>query len=75
MKERIEALLEDIRPALARHRGNVELVDFDETSGVVSVRFQGTCVNCPLSEMTLKAGIESFLREAIPEIKEVIAVA
>ena len=74
MEERIEAILESIRPALARHRGNVELVSFDSDSGIVSVRFQGTCVNCPLSEMTLKAGIESILCDAIPEIREVIAV-
>lgn len=75
MKERIEAVLEGIRPALARHRGDVELVAFDEATGVVSVRFKGTCVNCPLSEMTLKAGIESVLREAIPQIQKVIAVS
>ncbi len=74
MNARIEAVLEGIRPALARHRGDVELVSFHEGSGVVFVRFKGTCVNCPLSEMTLKAGIESVLREAIPEIKEVISV-
>lgn len=75
MKERIEAVLEGIRPALARHRGDVELVAFDKATGVVSVRFKGTCVNCPLSEMTLKAGIESVLREAIPQIQKVIAVS
>lgn len=74
MKDRIESLLESVRPALARHRGNVELVDVDEELGVVFVRFQGTCVNCPLSEVTLKAGIERVIMDAIPEVKEVRAV-
>ena len=74
MREKIEAVLEGVRPALARHRGDVEFVNFDEKSGIVSVRFLGTCVNCPLSNMTLKAGIESILTAEIKEVKEVIAV-
>lgn len=75
MQKRIEALLESVRPALARHGGNVEFVAFDPATGVVSLRFQGACAGCALSELTLKAGIESVLTEALPEVKEVIAVS
>lgn len=75
MEERIEAVLATVRPALARHGGNVEFVAFDEATGVASFRFQGSCASCPLSEMTLKMGIESVMTEAIPEIREVIAVS
>ncbi|MDA1038407.1 MAG: NifU family protein [bacterium] len=74
MQEKIEELLEEVRPALARHMGNVEFVSFDAETGVVSLRFQGTCAGCPLSELTLKHGIESVLCEALPEVKEVVAV-
>jgi len=74
MEERIEEVLEGVRPALARHGGNVEFVCFDNESGVVSVRLVGSCKGCPLADMTLKMGIESVLQEAIPQIKEVISV-
>lgn len=59
---------------LRLHRGGIELVDLDEPSGRVHVRFKGTCVGCPLSQMTLKMGVEAALQDAIPEIREVIAV-
>lgn len=74
MKERIEELLEVVRPRLAMHGGNVEFVDFDQDSGVVKVRMQGACKGCPMALLTLKAGIEAFLQEHIPEVSEVIAV-
>ena len=70
----IEGVLDTLRDGLAMHAGNVELVDMDEHTGVVSVRFQGTCVGCPMSGMTLKAGIEDTLRQLIPEVTEVVAV-
>lgn len=75
MNERIQELLEVVRPALARHGGNVEFVDFDDKTGIVKVRFQGACKGCPLSSLTLKGGIESFLCEELPEVSEVIAVS
>lgn len=74
MQEKIEQCLELVRPRLAMHGGNVEFVDFDENQGVVQVRFLGGCQGCPLSQMTLKMGIEAVLREWIPEVKEVVAV-
>ena len=74
MKEAIEAILDEIRPALARHKGNVEFVNFDEETGVVSVRLQGSCASCPLSTMTLKMGIEAVLCERLPNVSEVVSV-
>lgn len=72
MKERVEAALEEIRPALQADGGDVELVDV--TEGVVKVRLKGACSGCPMSTMTLKQGIERILKERLPEVKEVIAV-
>lgn len=73
MESKIEKILdEQVRPMLAFHRGSVDFVSYEE--GVVKVRLQGTCKGCPLSALTLKAGIESVLKEAVPDIKEVEAV-
>ena len=59
---------------VARHKGDVELVDVDENTGIVQVRFQGMCVGCPMAYMTLKAGIEAELMDKISEVREVVAV-
>jgi len=72
MREKIEAALEQIRPALLADGGNVELVDVKE--GVVKVKLIGSCSGCPMATMTLKHGIERALREEIPEVKEVVAI-
>jgi Fe-S cluster biogenesis protein NfuA len=56
------------------HAGNVELVDIDVETGRVSVRLQGSCVGCPMSDLTLKAGIEETLMQLVPEVREVINV-
>jgi len=72
MKERVEAVLEEIRPALQADGGDVELVGV--TEGVVKVRLKGACSGCPMSTITLKQGIERLLKERLPEVKEVIAV-
>lgn len=74
MNERIEELLEMVRPRLAIHGGNVDFVNFNEESGVVQVRLQGACRGCPLSQLTLKAGIEALIVAELPEVKEVQAV-
>lgn len=73
MREKVEAALNKIRPALQADGGNVELVDITP-DGVVKVRLQGACMCCPMSQITLKAGIEKQLKMDIPEIKEVVAV-
>ena len=72
MKEKVEAALAQIRPALQADGGDVELVGVDE--GVVSLRLTGACDGCPMAAMTLKMGIERILTEQVPEVKEVVAV-
>ena len=72
MKEQIERALEEIRPMLAMHLGNIELVDVSD--GVVRVRLLGTCHGCPLSQLTLKAGVEELLSQRVPGVKTVEAV-
>jgi Fe-S cluster biogenesis protein NfuA len=72
--DRIEKTLDTLRPYIASHRGQVEVVDFDEREGVLLVRLGGTCHGCAASTVTLKQGIESRLREAVPEVKHVEAV-
>jgi len=74
MKERIEKALDLIRPALQNDGGDVELVDVDEATGVVKVKLVGACGSCPMSQMTLKMGIEKIIKKQVPEIKEVISV-
>jgi Fe-S cluster biogenesis protein NfuA len=71
MKEKVEAALNKIRPMLQADGGNVELLGVDETDGVVRVRLQGACAGCPMSQMTLKNGIERILKEQIPEVTRV----
>ena len=72
MKEKVEAALAKIRPALQADGGDVELVGVDD--GVVKVILKGACAGCPMSTITLKQGIERILKEEIPEVKEVVAV-
>ena len=73
MKEKVEAALNKIRPALIADGGNVELVEVDD-KGVVKVRLTGACGGCPMSQMTLKMGIERILKKEVPEVKVVIAL-
>ncbi len=72
MREEIEKALAKVRPALQADGGDVELVDVQD--GIVSVKLTGACGGCPMSQMTLKEGIERAIREAVPEIKGVEAV-
>ena len=69
MKEKVEAVLAQIRPHLQADGGDVELMDVKD--GVVTVKLTGACDGCPMSQMTLKNGIERILKENIPEIKSV----
>ena len=71
MKEKAQAALVKIRPALQADGGDVELVDVDEASGIVKVRLTGACGGCPFATMTLKNGIEETLKQVIPEVQEV----
>ncbi|MBN1222084.1 MAG: NifU family protein [Candidatus Aminicenantes bacterium] len=72
MREKVEKALDKIRPALIADGGNVELVDVID--GVVKVKLTGACGGCPMSQMTLKMGIERVLKQDIPEIKQVESV-
>lgn len=72
MKEKVEKSLDKIRPALMADGGNVELIEVK--NDVVKVKLTGACGGCPMSQMTLKMGIERHLKNEISEIKEVVAV-
>ena len=73
MKEKVETALGKIRPSLKADGGDVELVDITP-DGVVKVRLTGACGGCPMSQMTLKMGIERVLRQEVPDLKGVVAV-
>jgi Fe-S cluster biogenesis protein NfuA len=72
MKEQVQSALNDIRPSLQADGGDVELVDV--VDGVVTVRLTGACGGCPMSQMTLKQGIETYVKKKIPEIVSVESV-
>ena len=72
--DRIEQSLDTLRPYISSHRGNVEVVDFDEGDGTLLVRLGGTCQGCSASTVTLKQGIETRLRDMVPEVRHVEAV-
>jgi Fe-S cluster biogenesis protein NfuA len=72
MKDKVEEILNEIRPSLQADGGDVELVDY--VDGVVKVRLKGACAGCPMSQMTLAFGIERILKEKIPEVKKVESV-
>jgi Fe-S cluster biogenesis protein NfuA len=73
MKEKVEDVLNKIKPSLQADGGDVELVEVGE-DGVIKVRLTGACGSCPMSQMTLKMGIEKVLKREVPEVVEVVAV-
>lgn len=73
MKEEVQKAINLIRPSLQADGGDVELVDVSE-DGIVKVKLTGACHGCPMSQMTLKMGIEKMIKQQIPNIREVIAV-
>ena len=73
LREKVESALQKIRPSLQADGGDVQLVDVDN-DGVVQVRLTGACQGCPMSQMTLKMGIEKILKQNIPEIKSVESI-
>jgi Fe-S cluster biogenesis protein NfuA len=72
MRAQVEAALARVRPTLVADGGDIELVDVKD--GVVQVRLTGACSGCPMSQMTLKHGVEKAVKEALPQIKEVVSV-
>ena len=73
MEEKVRTLLNDVRPSLQADGGDVELVEVTD-DGTVKVRLKGACGSCPMAQMTLKMGIEKYIKEKIPEIVKVVAV-
>jgi Fe-S cluster biogenesis protein NfuA len=69
MKEQVKQVLDKIRPSLQADGGDVELVDVE--NGIVKVKLKGACAGCPMSQMTLKNGIERLIKKEIPEVKSV----
>lgn len=74
LQEKVSAVLDKVRPMLAADGGGIELVSVDDKSGDVKVKLTGACGCCPMSQMTLKMGVEKALKKEIPEIKTVTAV-
>jgi Fe-S cluster biogenesis protein NfuA len=73
MKEQVEKALDKIRPALQRDGGDVELVEIGD-DGIVKVKLTGACGGCPMSQITLKQGIERVLKQEVAAVKEVVSV-
>ena len=74
LDEKIKTALENVRPTLQADGGDVEFVSFSEGDGVVSVKLTGACGHCPMAQMTLKMGIESYLKKEIPQVNSVVGV-
>jgi Fe-S cluster biogenesis protein NfuA len=72
MRENVEKALDKIRPALRADGGDIELIDV--VDGVVKVKLIGACGGCPMSQMTLKMGVERVLKQQVPEVKSVETV-
>jgi Thioredoxin-like proteins and domains len=73
MKEEVQKAINTVRPNLQADGGDVELVDIS-ADGVVKVRLTGACHGCPMSQMTLKMGIEKIIKQQVPGVKEVVSV-
>ncbi|MFO8089006.1 MAG: NifU family protein [Desulfatiglandaceae bacterium] len=73
LRDKVEASLQKVRPSLQADGGDVELVDVGE-DGIVKLRLTGACKGCPMSQMTLKMGIEKVLKKEIPEVAGVESV-
>lgn len=73
MKEEVQKAIEKVRPGLQADGGDVELVDVTD-DGIVKVKLTGACHGCPMSQMTLKMGIEKIVKQQVPSVKEVVSV-
>ncbi len=71
LNERVLAAIQDVRPSLQADGGDIELVNVTD-DGIVQVRLTGSCGSCPYSLMTLKQGVEAYLKKVVPEVKEVV---
>ena len=74
VREKVEKVLEKIRPYIQSDGGDIELVDVHEDTGIVEVRLSGACDGCPSATATLKGGVERMVKQDVPEINEVVTV-
>ena len=74
LQEKIEKALNSFRPTMQTDGGDVEFVNFDEKTGILQVRLLGMCSHCPMSQITIKQGIEVEIKKEVPEVKEVVGV-
>lgn len=74
LEDRIKESLDSIRPSLQADGGDIEFVGFDEKKGIAKVSLVGMCAHCPMSQVTLKQGVEAVLMKEVPEVKEVVNV-
>ena len=74
MQAEVEKIIKIIRPAIQADEGDIELIEVDESTGVVTVELHGACVTCPASTQTLKAGIERIMRDRVPGVTEVVEI-
>lgn len=72
MQEQVEQVIEIIRPAIQADGGDINLLDVDVESGVVTVELTGACVSCPASTVTMKAGIERIMKDRVPGVTSVV---
>jgi len=72
LKNRVQMAINKVRPSLQADGGDIELVDV--VDGIVKVRLKGACAGCPMSQMTLKMGVEAYLKKQISDVKAVEAV-
>jgi len=72
VEEKIKEVLEKVRPMLQADGGDVEFVEYKDN--IVKVRLTGACGHCPMSQMTLKMGVEEAIKKEVPEVKEVVSV-
>ena len=73
LEEKVKATLDDVRPTLQNDGGDVEFVSLAD-DGTVLVKLTGACAHCPMSQMTLKMGIENYLKKEVPQVTSVIGV-
>ena len=73
LNDKVKEIIESIRPMLQNDGGDIELVEVTD-DGIVKVRLQGACAHCPMSQITLKQGVEAAIKKEVPEVKEVVAV-
>jgi Fe-S cluster biogenesis protein NfuA len=74
VREKVEKVINAIRPVIQDDEGDIELIDVDEATGIVTVELMGACVTCPASTQSLKAGIERIIKDRVDGVTEVVEI-